>query len=89
LAGTFIKNKKLKTKTGQVTLEISLVFMAVVFFLLGILRIWLWSNYNIVESQHKFNQTRVEAGSPSTPGELPTDLNKLLTEDWLFKGQWE
>ncbi|MCM8792478.1 MAG: hypothetical protein NC826_05010 [Candidatus Omnitrophica bacterium] len=89
MASALLKNQKFKNRAGQVTLEIALVFMAVVFLLIGILRIWLWSNYNIVKSESKYNESRLRAGSQDYPGYMPTPLNKILTEDWLFKGKWQ
>ena len=59
-----MENKILKNK-GQSTLELSLVFVLMVLLVGGIVKIWLWSNKQIVERQLRYNATRVAAGTSS------------------------
>lgn len=77
-----MENRILKIK-GQVTLEISLIFIIIVLLLGGILKIWLWANNQIVERQLKFNASRVSAGTAVDTYQLqwPVYLPAGLGED--------
>ena len=57
--------KLLNNKYGQSTLEAALSFIVIVLLIGGIVKIWLWSNKQIVERQLRYNQTRVQAGTGS------------------------
>lgn len=59
------KMKPLNNKSGQSTLEVALSFVLIVLLIGGIVKIWLWSNQQIVERQLRYNQTRVQAGTGS------------------------
>jgi len=78
-----------KNKSGQVTLEVSLVFVIIVVLLGGIINIWLWSNKQIVERQLRYNEGRVVAGtSTDTYQRLwPVYKPQELTEDMVLKGK--
>jgi uncharacterized protein (UPF0333 family) len=78
-----LMNSKLK---GQVTLEVALVFVALILLLFGILNFWLNFNQNLVQRQPPYNATRVAAGS-SEPGKWPVSTQKPLTEDVVFGGK--
>lgn len=47
---------------GQATLEIALIFVAVLLFLLGMLRIFFWANNDLMARQRDYMQTRDEQG---------------------------
>jgi hypothetical protein len=57
--------KKGGVKKGQSTLEMALAFIVIVLLVGGIVKIWLWSNQQIVERQLRYNATRVQAGTGS------------------------
>lgn len=77
---TIINNK------AQVTVEVALVFVAIIMLLFGVLNIWLNFNQNLVERQPPYNATRVEAGS-SNPGVWPVSQQTSLTEEDVFGGR--
>ena len=50
---------------AQSTLETAIAFVVIILFFGGIVRIWLWSNNQIVQRQLHYNATRVRAGTSS------------------------
>jgi hypothetical protein len=54
---------------GQATLEFSLIFIIMVALLFGLLGLWKWSSDNIIKRQLRYNETRIQAGSRTSPGE--------------------
>ena len=50
-------------RRGQGSLEIAVVFVSLFLLVGGIMKIWLWMNYNIVKRQQHYNATRVKAGT--------------------------
>ncbi len=76
-------NGILKTKKGQSTLEMALAFIVIVLLVGGIVKIWLWSNQQIVERQLRYNATRVQAGTGSDTYEVvwPVYTPSELTEN--------
>jgi len=73
-------------KKAQVTVEVALVFTALIMLLFGIFQFWLNFNQNLVQRQPPYNSTRVAAGS-SNPGEWPVSTQQPLTEDSVFGGK--
>jgi len=69
-----------KIEKGQSTLEMALALIVIILLIGGIVKIWFWSNTQIVQRQQAYNATRVQAGTGSdtyqtvwpvyTPGEL-------------------
>jgi hypothetical protein len=59
-------------KRAQATLEFTLVSVIIIALLVSLVGLWKWSSDNIVRRQVKYNDSRVEAGSPesATPGEV-------------------
>ena len=53
----------MKSRTGQSTLEVALTVIIIVILIGGIVKIWFWSNNQIVERQLRYNATRVAAGT--------------------------
>lgn len=62
-----LKPRITRIKTGQVTLELALTFICLLFLLLGGLKIFFWANERFVFRQKGYEATRVTAGS-SNPG---------------------
>lgn len=59
------------TVKAQVTLEFILVFVIMVFLLMGLLSLWKWSSDNIIRRQMNYNSTRIEAGKIAAGDEPP------------------
>lgn len=55
-------------KTGQSTIELTLVFGALFLLLLGIVRIMGWFNEDMASRQEAFFNSRVAAGRRATAG---------------------
>lgn len=62
-----LKPRITRIKTGQVTLELALIFICLVLLLFGSLKIFFWANDRFVSRQKGYEATRVDAGS-SDPG---------------------
>lgn len=77
---------RIRRKDGQVTVEVALVFVALILLLFGILKFWLNFNENLVQRQPPYNASRVTAGS-SEPGQWPVSSQKALTESSVFGGK--
>lgn len=52
--------------SGQVFIETTLAFVAIVIFLLGITQIFLWMNRSIIERQKAYQASRTSLGSPGS-----------------------
>lgn len=77
------------SKKGQNTLEVALVFIMIVLLLGGIMKIWLWSNDQIVRRQIKYNETRVGAGTATDSYQLnwPVYAPRSLSEEEVLVGK--
>lgn len=64
------KMKRIFNKRGQSSLEVAITLIMVVILIGGIIKIWFWSNNQIVERQLRYNETRVAAGTASDTYEL-------------------
>jgi len=97
-----IKIRENSCKQGQVLIETSLFFIAIILLLLMVVRIWVWSNNQVVIRQLAYNNSRVEAGTvaPSdraapliwtienTPrGDRQVSNPEELSSGWMFRGQ--
>ena len=76
----------IKDKRAQVSVEVALVFVAIIMLLFGILQFWLNFNQNLVQRQPPYNASRVAAGS-SDPGRWPVSTQQPLTEESVFGGK--
>lgn len=76
-------NKAIK---GQSMLEVCIILIILVLFLAGVMKIWLWSNNQIVKRQSEYNLTRVEAGTAMDDYTLvwPVYTPEELTEDYVL-----
>jgi hypothetical protein len=84
---------QIKFNRGQSVLEFIMVFIAVLWLAVGIIRIWTWFNVNYANRQVGYENTHVNAGQvtayndaspqPVGIGSEPLDL----TEDWVFQGR--
>jgi hypothetical protein len=77
---------RIEKKKAQVTVEVALVFTALILLLFGIFEFWLNFNQNLVQRQPPYNSTRVAAGS-SEPGKWPVSTQQPLTEGDVFGGK--
>lgn len=77
---------RIKDKRAQVSVEVALVFVAIILLLYGILQFWLNFNQNLVQRQPPYNASRVTAGS-SEPGKWPVSTQQPLTEESVFGGK--
>jgi hypothetical protein len=72
MAYSILNNKTgLRCKKGQSTLELAVVFISMILLMGGMIKIWFWSNNQIVERQLRYNATRVAAGQPLGTGYTP------------------
>jgi len=65
-----VQHKPSWNNTGQATLEFTLIFVIMVFLLMGLLGLWKWSSDNIIKRQVAYNGSRVGAGSTNRGGPL-------------------
>ncbi|MDP1853269.1 MAG: hypothetical protein Q8L26_03575 [Candidatus Omnitrophota bacterium] len=72
---------------GQVTLEMALALVALIFFIAGAVRIGVWYNNELVEKEPPFVASRLDAGSNTAPGKWPVYARRQLNEDWVLKGK--
>lgn len=68
---------------AQVSLEVSLVFVAVLLFLLGMMRVWFWGNRDLYQRQNNYINTR-----SATQGTWPIHETADLNDDIVFRGQF-
>lgn len=68
---------------AQVTLEISLTLIAVLLFVLGMLRIWFWLNDDLYQRQKDYISTRKDLGT------WPIHESSELNDGVVFKGDVE
>ena len=80
---------KVLNKNGQSTLETTVVFATVILLLAGIIKMWLWSNNQIVERQKRYNASRVAAGTATDNYNLqwPVYQPPSLTEEDVLVGK--
>ncbi|MCK9603362.1 MAG: pilus assembly protein [Candidatus Omnitrophica bacterium] len=78
--------RRIKDTDAQVTVELALVFVALILLLFGILKFWINFNENLVQRQPPYNASRVTAGS-SDPGQWPVSTQQPLTESSVFGGK--
>jgi len=57
------------TRKAQATLEFALVFVIVAFLIMGLLGLWRWSKDNMGARQGAFENSRVSAGTKTSPGQ--------------------
>jgi len=67
----------IKKKTGQATLELTLVIGALFLLIAGTVRIMGWFNEDMVGRQGAFITSRVQAGSSSPGAEISYSTPKL------------
>ena len=67
---------------GQVSLEITIVFVAVLLFLLGMLRILFWGNNDLFLRQKDYDRTR------DAQGRWPIHSSSNLSDDVIFRGRF-
>lgn len=83
-------NQILKKK-AQSTLETVIVFITIILFLGGIIKIWFWANKQIVQRQVRYNASRVAAGTSSDTYKLsdywPVYTPDSLTEEEVLLGR--
>lgn len=65
---------------GQTSLEITLVFVALLLFLLGMLRIFFWGNNDLIMRQRGYINSRGNQGA------LPTHTTTPLSDSMIFRG---
>jgi hypothetical protein len=71
---------------AQVTIEFVLIFVTMVFLILGMLWLWKWSSDNIILRQIRYNADRVRAGTSDTAGnpEKPYDSGVVPEEQPFY-----
>jgi len=79
-------SSRIKDRRAQVSVEVALVFVAIILLLYGILQFWLNFNQNLVQRQPPYNASRVAAGS-SEAGKWPVSQQMPLTEESVFGGK--
>lgn len=67
---------------AQVSLELALVFVALLGFLLGMLRIFFLANNDLVARQNRYLETRDERGR------WPIYDSRPLSDDAIFRGRF-
>lgn len=72
-----------RLKKAQVSLEVSLAFVAVLLFLLGMIRIWFWGNRDLYQRQSNYIATR-----SATQGIWPMHTTADFSDDIVFRGQF-
>lgn len=75
---------KMKQDKAQVVLELAITFIVFCLFILGIINIWVWGNAQVAGRNNKYENTRISAGSSSSPGEWPVYRPKKLEKDWVI-----
>jgi len=84
--GNFI----LRISKAQAVLETSIIFVMAILFLLGIIRIWVWAEGQIIGRQIVYNNSRVLAGTvgrenvDEKPLYWPIYHPKPLKESWAI-----
>jgi hypothetical protein len=66
---------------GQSSLEITGVFVALLLFLLGMLRIWFWGNNDLIRRQSDYIRTR------GLNGTWPIHTTIPISDSLLFSGR--
>jgi len=75
----------IKKIQAQSSLELAVAFVTVMAFFVGMVRIWSWSNTQMVARVPAYNSSRVAAGS-THPGAWPVYTPSKLTDEWVFGG---
>ena len=70
-----------KKSKAQVSLEVAVIFVLTVGFILGIIRIWIWSQAQMAGRQKAYTGSRLSAGQGSLS--WPAYKPKTLTEGWV------
>ena len=85
-----MENTLLKVSRSQAVLETSIIFVMAILFLLGIIKIWVWAEAQIIGRQIAYNNSRVEAGTvygedvEEKPLCWPVYEPTQLEEDWVI-----
>ncbi|MDP8259869.1 MAG: pilus assembly protein [Candidatus Gygaella obscura] len=66
---------------AQAAIEFTLALIVLFLFLLGSLRLFIWSNKNLVYRQENYSATRRLAGDPLVMRSWQTSVNELYEED--------
>ncbi|MDD5129218.1 MAG: pilus assembly protein [Candidatus Omnitrophica bacterium] len=64
-------------KKAQATLEFTVVFVIMVFLLMGMISLWKWSSDNMVKRQIDYNASRKEAGTRSSDSTVSPQLKVI------------
>jgi hypothetical protein len=72
---------KAKGCQGQSSIELSVVFVIILVFLLGMFRIWFWGNNDLYRRQNDYINTRGRNGT------WPVHNTPALTDNWIFHGR--
>lgn len=70
-------------------MEVALTFIITVLLIGGIIKIWLWSNNQIIKRQIKYNESRISAGTATDTYQLNWPVyqpNELTEGDVLLNG---
>ena len=68
---------------AQVSLEISLCFVAILLFLIYMLRIWFWANRELFTRQGDYINSR-----SATSGSWPIHSSAELSDGLVFRGEF-
>lgn len=71
-----------KFKQAQASIELSLSFVVVLLFLLGMLRVWFWGNNELYSRQQDYINTR-----EANDGNWPVHSSNL-SDDIIFHGDF-
>jgi hypothetical protein len=80
-------------RRGQGALDFILAFVAVLWLIIGITRVWTWFHFNYANLQVNYQKTRLGAGNATfyndnDPQPVATGYQPLdLTQNWVFKGE--
>lgn len=71
-----------RLKQAQVSIELSLAFVAVLLFLMGMLRIWFWGNNELYTRQQDYINSRA-----ADDGKWPIHTS-TLSDNTIFHGSF-
>ena len=80
----------MKRRVSQAGLEMVVLFTSAIVFFIGITRMWVWSNGQVVGRTVAYHASRLEAGT-THPGfwgasDEGVYTPKEITEEWVFSG---